>query len=272
MLRRSIGCSDRTDRPKRIILPLPSGPFGRGVFFYLLLALSSCAPKAPPPSPVPKAEISPMRFTIQVGAFSNVENAIRLTQSLESRGISAFYYRDASGLFKVRFGDFASRKEAVARAQSLMADGIISDYYIVSPESYPAAKAVSLDTTALRADLVQTAENFLGLPYQWGGTSPDEGFDCSGLVMAVYQLNGLNLPRCSRDQYASGRPVDRDTLRKGDLVFFSFLKQNEISHVGLYTGDDCFIHAPGQGKVIRRDSLSARAFATRFAGARTYLR
>lgn len=251
---------------------LPRWPFGRGVFFFILLALSACAHEAPPLLPPPEKEISPMRFTIQVGAFSDVENAIRLTQCLESKGISAFYYRDASGLFKVRFGDFAFRKEAVARAQSLMGEGIIREYYIVSPESYPAAKATSLDAVAIRADLVQTAESFLGLPYRWGGTSPDEGFDCSGLVMAVYRLNGFNLPRSSRDQYASGRPVERDTLQKGDLVFFSFLKQNKISHVGVYTGDDCFIHAPGQGKVIRRDSLSTRSFATRFAGGRTYLR
>jgi len=259
--------------PRHMTRNLPRWPVGPSVLLSVLLALfSACAHKAPPPLPPPKTEISPMRFTIQVGAFSDVENAIRLTQSLESKGISAFYYRDTSGLFKVRFGDFTSRKEAAARAQSLMAEEIIREYYIVSPESYAAAKAVSLDDAALRADLVQTAESFLGLPYQWGGTSPDEGFDCSGLVMAVYQLNGFNLPRTSRDQYASGRPVDRDTLQKGDLVFFSFLKKNAISHVGVYTGDDCFIHAPGRGKVIRRDSLSTRSFATRFAGARTYLR
>lgn len=246
-------------------------PVGCCIFFFMLLVLSACAVKAPPPLPPVKGEIPRVRYTIQAGAFSAVDNAIRLARSLEKQGLSAYYYRDASGVFKVRFGDFASRSEALARARSLMNAGIIQEYYIVSPEEYPAA-AAPFDAEALRADLVQTAERFIGLPYQWGGTSPEQGFDCSGLVMAVYQLNGFNLPRSSRDQFASGRPVDRTAMQKGDLVFFSSIKGKDVSHVGMYTGDDAFIHASGQGKIIRKDSLATPYFATRFTGARTYLR
>ncbi|MFO7601003.1 MAG: NlpC/P60 family protein [Candidatus Desulfacyla sp.] len=238
----------------------------------MLLALSACAVKAPPPSPLPATEIPLMRYTIQAGAFSDVQNAVRLTRSLEEKGLSAYYFRAKDGLFKVRFGEFSVPSEALARAQSLLSEGIIDVYYIVSPESYAAAGATAADMGAIRSSLVETAESFIGIPYQWGGTSSDEGFDCSGLVMAVYQLNGFNLPRSSRDQFASGRPVGRNAMQKGDLVFFSFVKQNGVSHVGMYTGDGAFIHAPGRGKIIRKDSLSARSFATRFAGARTYLR
>ncbi|MDX9787421.1 MAG: NlpC/P60 family protein [Desulfobacterales bacterium] len=213
-----------------------------------------------------------MRFTIQAGAFSTVENAIRLTQALELKRLSAYYYHDKSGLFKVRFGDFASQEEAMVKAKSLVNAGIIREHYIVSLAGYPAAKSLAYNAPALRESLVETAENFIGLPYQWGGTSPDEGFDCSGLVMAVYQVNGFNLPRCSQDQYASGEPIDRHDLKKGDLVFFSFIHPDQISHVGVYTGNDGFIHAPGKGKTIRKDAISDPCFATRYAGARTYLR
>lgn len=244
------------------------------VLIFMLLALSACAVKAPsPPPPSPPApDIALTQYTIQAGAFSDVQNAIRLTRSLEEQGLCAYYFRHKDGLFKVRFGEFATPSEALARAQTLLSKGIIDVFYIVSPESYPAARAASADMGMIRAGLVETAESFIGIPYQWGGTSPDEGFDCSGLVMAVYQLNGFNLPRTSRNQFASGGPVDRHALQKGDLVFFSFTKKGVVSHVGMYIGDNAFIHAPGRGKIIRKDSLSTPSFAKRFAGARTYLR
>lgn len=238
----------------------------------ILLAVSGCARKALLPSPLPKADFFPVRYTIQAGAFSTAGNAIRLTQTLERKRLSAYYFHDKSGLFKVRFGDFASRNEALLKAQALVHAGIIGEYYIVSLQSYSAAKSLYYDAPVLRRHIVETAENFIGLPYQWGGSSPEEGFDCSGLVMAVYQLNGFNLPRCSQDQFVSGDPVDRSQLKKGDLVFFSFSRPGKISHVGVYTGDNSFIHAPGEGKSIRKDTLSDDFFATRYAGARTYLR
>ncbi|MFH0728415.1 MAG: NlpC/P60 family protein [Pseudomonadota bacterium] len=249
-----------------------SSPLRGGAFFFLLLVLSACAHKAPAPAPLPRAEIIHVRYTIQVGAFATVANAIRLTHSLENRRLSAYYYRHKSGLFKVRFGDFASHEEALVKARSLVSAGIFQEYYIVSPEEYPGARLRSMDNAILRAYLVETAENYIGIPYQWGGTSPGEGFDCSGLVMAVYQLNGYNLPRCSYDQFAYGVPVDRSDLEKGDLVFFADSRRDRISHVGMYTGNNCFIHAPSKGKTIRKDSLSEPYYAARFAGARTYLR
>lgn len=244
-----------------------------GAVFILMLALYACAGRAPtPPPPPPNADISHVRYTIQAGAFSTVTNAIRLTHSLENQQLSAYYYRHKSGLFKVRFGDFATREEALARAQSLANAGIIEAYYIVSPEEYPGGISRGVDHATLRTHLVETAETYIGIPYQWGGTSPDEGFDCSGLVMAVYQLNGFNLPRCSYTQYEFGVPIERCDLEKGDLVFFANSRGERISHVGMYTGDNTFIHAPRKGKTIRKDSLSNTYFASRFAGARSFLR
>lgn len=250
----------------------------RFAFFLAMLTFTACAhystPEPEPPTPPPslKPEIARVRFTIQVGAFSEVSNAIRLTHRLEKLRLSAYYYRHSSGLFKVRFGDFSTREEALEYAKTLVASGVIREYYIVSPDEYAIDRMKSYNATALRTDLVETAENYIGIPYQWGGTSPNEGFDCSGLVMAVYQLNGFSLPRCSYDQFAQGIQVDRSNLQKGDLVFFTDPRKDRVNHVGMYTGDNTFIHAPSKGKTIRKDSLSDNYFASRYAGARTYLR
>ena len=88
--------------------------------------------------------------------------------------------------------------------------------------------------------------------------------------MAVYQLNGLNLPRSSKEQYRAGIPIGKNELKSGDLVFFATSKSKRVSHVGIYTGDNKFIHAPGKGKRIRVSSLSSRYFETRYAGAKTF--
>jgi cell wall-associated NlpC family hydrolase len=89
--------------------------------------------------------------------------------------------------------------------------------------------------------------------------------------MAVYHLNGLNLPRSSNAQWQVGSPANRSQLSKGDLVFFATSGGGKVSHVGIYTGGDKFIHAAGVNKRIRVDSLSNKYFRRRYVGARTYL-
>ncbi len=124
---------------------------------------------------------------------------------------------------------------------------------------------------AFRDDLVNTAQTYIGLPYQWGASTINGPNDCSGLVMAVYQLNGLNVPRTSKEQYQYGIPIEKQELKKGDLVFFSTSSPGRVSHVGIYIGDDKFIHAPSTGKTIREESLSHEYFSSHFYGACTYL-
>jgi cell wall-associated NlpC family hydrolase len=89
--------------------------------------------------------------------------------------------------------------------------------------------------------------------------------------MAVYQLNGLDLPRSSKEQYRLGEPVGRNDLARGDLVFFSTGRDGKVSHVGIYVGNGRFIHAPGRGKKVSVDSVSRSYFARCYAGGRTYL-
>jgi len=244
------------------------------VFMLAALFLAAgCAgrtPVASKPEP-PKRELALLGYSIQAGAFANAENAIRLAESIEAQGANAYYFLHKEGLYKVRFGDFPTREEARDRAEKLVATGIIDTYYIVSPEDYAAAKARIYGDSELRTGLVETAESFIGLPYRWAGSSAEEGFDCSGLTVAVYQLNGLNLPRTSRDQFRVGTSVPRETLSKGDLVFFAISGGRKVSHVGIYLGDGRFIHSPGRGKAVRVDSLSDAYYTDRFMGGRTYL-
>jgi cell wall-associated NlpC family hydrolase len=213
----------------------------------------------------------PMGYAIQVGAFSQLNNAVQLTETLQSEGLSAYYFVNQNGLYTVRFGNLSSREKAQKEAETLRSAGIIPDYFIVDPDDYGTTKLGETGKMFLRNEIVERAESFIGVPYRWGGSSPRDGFDCSGFTMAVYRLNGLNLPRSSSAQWRSGFSVDRHQLSKADLVFFAISGGTRISHVGIYVGKDKFIHAPGRSKRIRVSSLSNTYFKQRYVGARSYL-
>jgi gamma-D-glutamyl-L-lysine dipeptidyl-peptidase len=217
------------------------------------------------------APLQKMGYSIQVGAFSNLDNAVRLEQVLESRGIDAYYFRHESGLYKVRFGNHATYKPARSEAERLQAQGLIDTFFIVFPEDYSAAQIKKTGKGDLRSELVKTARRFIGIPYRWGGTTAKNGFDCSGLTMVSYRLNGLNLPRVSRSQYKAGRWVAKSKLRPGDLVFFATKGGKRVTHVGMYAGNGEFIHAPRTGKNVRIEKLSNKFFAKTYVGGRTYL-
>ena len=251
---------------------VPPGPEGARPSF--------AAPERPAPSGVPAESLSRMGYTIQVGAFAVLDNAIALAKTLTAAGLDAFYFPSGAGLFKVRFGNFPTQEAALAEAKSLKAEGRIGDYFIVGPADYavtrpsltkPPADVSPPPPSVIRDRLVETAKSFIGVEYAWGGTSTRSGFDCSGLVRAVYQLNGLAMPRLVGDQYQAGAPVPGDKLRKGDLVFFTAAPGGPLSHVGIYIGDGVFIHAPGSGKYVRRESLDSAYFKSHLAGCRTYL-
>ena len=219
-----------------------------------------------------KAALELMRYTIQAGAFKNVENAVRLTEKLKNEhGLDATYFLASDKFFKVRFGNFTTKELAKRRAIFLKEANIIEEFYVVQPEEYSVAKRNQYGNDYLREALVNTAKDFIGVPYLWGGTSADDGFDCSGLTMTVYQLNGLNLPRNSARQFEAGDSINKEDLQKGDLVFFSLNNQDSVSHVGIYIGDGKFIHASSHGKEIRIDALSAEYFTNHYIGSKTYL-
>ncbi len=120
-----------------------------------------------------------------------------------------------------------------------------------------------------RKQIVRTAQRYLGVKYRYGGTTPG-GFDCSGYVMYVYRENGIPMPRSLLKQYRSGKRISLNRVRPGDLVFFN-ITGRRISHVGLYVGNNRFIHSPRTGKRISFADMNKRYWRKRYAGAVSYL-
>ena len=118
------------------------------------------------------------------------------------------------------------------------------------------------------ADLVVNALGLLGISYRLGGNTPASGFDCSGMVRYVFQnALGLDLPRRAEEISRIGTHVDRTELKPGDLVFYKTLRKT-FSHVGIYLGNNRFIHAPSAGGAVRVDDMGQSYWAARFNGAR----
>lgn len=111
-----------------------------------------------------------------------------------------------------------------------------------------------------------TAESMIGRPYRYTGETPS-GFDCSGLVRYSYLASGINLPHSTTALRERSSPVKSGDIRKGDLVFFSQLGK-KYSHVGIFLGNDRFVHAPSSGKTVRADSLRDPYWNKHFLGAR----
>lgn len=131
-----------------------------------------------------------------------------------------------------------------------------------TPVSGELGSQVALQSVATRA------LNYLDVPYRLGGTDPQTGFDCSGLVVHVFRSTlGLSLPRTARQLASVGESIARDALQPGDLVFFN-TRGFPFSHVGIYLGNSQFIHAPRPRARVRIDRLDDPAFARRYQGAR----
>jgi len=120
------------------------------------------------------------------------------------------------------------------------------------------------------SDLVLSAMNFLGVRYRMGGTSAENGFDCSGFTRHIFEMSvGLVLPRRADEQARSNSllSINKDDLKPGDLVFFNTMRAT-FSHVGIYVGDGKFVHAPRTGAAIRVDDMREAYWSKRFTGAR----
>lgn len=118
------------------------------------------------------------------------------------------------------------------------------------------------------SEITSYALSLIGVDYRFGGNTPDQGLDCSGLIRYVFQqATGLSLPRSAREQSRLGESISKDNLQPGDLVFFN-TRRFQFSHVGLYIGDNRFIHAPSSGGAVQVVSLDNDYWKKAFNGAR----
>jgi cell wall-associated NlpC family hydrolase len=145
-----------------------------------------------------------------------------------------------------------------------------NEFALRLPEPAVAAAPASLAARAF--DGVQTtldrALEYLGIRYRRGGTSPETGFDCSGFVRHVFgQALGLDLPHNAKAISQTGERVEKTELMPGDLVFFNTMRRT-FSHVGIYLGNNLFVHAPRAGGRVRIEDMTDRYWSRRYNGAR----
>ena len=140
------------------------------------------------------------------------------------------------------------RLGSLARLNLVLASVIILAACSSSPPMRSGTSAKHGDKAAFYAS------KLVGARYRYGGNTPKKGFDCSGLVQYSYRLAGVSVPRNTRFQFQNSRSIRRSDLRKGDLLFFH-QEGKRFSHVGLYIGNNKFIHAPSSGKHVRVSSI-----------------
>lgn len=146
---------------------------------------------------------------------------------------------------------------------------------VVGAQSAGPARALALSAQAAATDVWHGAQDvaiyalgLIGVDYRFGGESPESGLDCSGLVRYVFQqVTGVTLPRTSKELSRIGSKVAASDLQPGDLVFFD-TRRFQFSHVGIYLGDNRFIHAPSTGSEVEIAQLSESYWQKHFNGAR----
>jgi cell wall-associated NlpC family hydrolase len=133
--------------------------------------------------------------------------------------------------------------------------------YRNSAGANPRSKAPLLLSQEQADDVTIYALGLVGTPYLWGGNTPESGFDCSGLIVHVFQTRvGFVPPRTVSRLQSWGIPISRDTLHSGDIVLFA--QRSEVTHAGIYVGDGRFVHAPSTGGEVRLDRLSSKYWSS----------
>jgi peptidoglycan endopeptidase LytE len=151
------------------------------------------------------------------------------------------------------------------RTESAPVASVVAPPPVATPEPTPAPPPAP----SLSQRIAGLAQQYVGSPYVFGGSSPLTGFDCSGLIQWVLGQVGVATPgRTAAGQYGVGEAVPRDQLAPGDIVFFANTYMPGISHVGVYVGDGQFVDAGTERTGVRRASLAEPYWASRYVGAR----
>lgn len=156
----------------------------------------------------------------------------------------------------------AQRMRIVRRFAAVIAIAAVLSACAGTPATSTATRASEARIKAtVGHSAAQIALQQVGVPYRYGGQTP-AGFDCSGLVHYSYHRAGKSVPRTTAALWSRTQPVARNDMQVGDLLFFSIA--GKMSHVGLYVGDDKFVHAPSSGKTVNVQSLSTRFYQDAF--------
>jgi len=217
-------------------------------------------------SPPANEELSADRHALAQARSLSRTLLARLTR-VEKRAASAVLLSDQLAAEQRAAQLRASAEAASARVSELRQEIAQLEVALQPPPLQavvPLAPATPLGTTGITA--VSIADQFLGVPYRWGGADPLTGFDCSGLTMYVYAQLGIQLPHYAAGQWQMLPHVDASQLEPGDLVFFE-PRPNGPGHVGIFAGGDSFIEAPHTGDVVKIASLSQEAAEIGYVGA-----
>ena len=137
------------------------------------------------------------------------------------------------------------------------------DSSVTTNQRPPTSPSKAIESPGAQA--LDVAREMLGTPYRYGGTDP-RGFDCSGLVGYAFNQSGIELPRTSREIFRISQRIDPQKIEPGDLVFFA-ISANKISHVGIYAGQNRFIHSPSSGKGVNYARMDNPYWQKRLVGA-----
>jgi cell wall-associated NlpC family hydrolase len=141
-------------------------------------------------------------------------------------------------------------------AKWLQENGAYSGFTKAEPAAIPASYSTAAGANDWGDRLVSRAMKYLGAPYRYGGTSPSMGFDCSGFVYYLYgAVFGQSIPRMPNDMARGGMLVARSDLKRGDLVLFGY--RGNFTHIGIYVGNDQFVHATHRGSPVQVTPLDA---------------
>ncbi|MDQ0285673.1 peptidoglycan endopeptidase LytE [Desulfofundulus luciae] len=202
----------------------------------------------------------PTRNTVAAGKYTRA-------------GVNRYTVRPGDSLYVIaqRYG---VREQAIREANNLTSDLIFPGQVLVIPGGTARVspdRQVSRGETADVRAVLAMAVSLLGKPYVYGGSGP-EAFDCSGFTSYVFrETAGINLPHNAAAQARLGTRVGRDDLSPGDLVFFSYYGSGDIDHVGIYVGQDRFIHASSR-QGVKYSSLNESYYAANYRGATRILR
>mgnify|MGYP001594657037 CR=1 FL=1 len=208
---------------------------------------------------------------IQAGVFRHKEEAVNQQLYLASRNYPVML--NVNGHYRIIVGPYENKETADFTVSKLLSEENISASLIDETEAEKITESsgeqeIEISDEVL-GELVNVAFDFLGVTYKYGGMDVEKGIDCSYFMQKVYKSLGTVLPRTSNLQFRIGKKVKRDELIAGDLVFFrKYIKSSRIGHVGMYIGNDEFIHASYGAKKVTISSLNEIYFRKRFSGAR----